>query len=331
MGPSDIEGQSWTKKERLESGKVKGSAGWSGFLPIQPFVMQDSTLSRKSTFALIGIHETLRVPKNADLNIFNLVGDADASSSSLNMIRKLDNEIKPSRCFNHPENIFRTGRERLPSTLSDIPGCRVPRVMSSEPKSYSELEHACDEFDAWPLIIRARGYHGGEKMVLVENKSQLGAMGGCQWLYRGIFLIEFVDYRNRDNLYQKSRIILVDGIPYPRHSIISDHCFIHASSRADLMDEDPGLRRQEEDFLAYLRDDGLNRDYGQVFGAIQERIALDVFGVDFSVVDGEVVVFEANACMNFLFQDYGLDGCYRYIERYVRDLKRAVKKMLMKA
>ena len=55
------------------------------------------------------------------------------------------------------------------------------------------------------------------------------------------------------------------------------------------------------------------------------------FGIDFALVDGQMVVFEANACMNFLSQDYGEDGRYRYLESYIKTLKHGVKKMLMRA
>ena len=330
MGPSDIEGQNWTNKERLKNGHVKGTAQWSGFLPIAPFVMDDATLRAKSTFVMIGIHETLEIPKSARLNLFNMVGDADASPTTLNTIQAIENEINPPRCFNRASNVFRTARGRLPETLAGIPGCRVPRVKALEPKSFSELETACDEFASWPLIIRARGYHGGEHMLLLADKSQLEIIRDNTWLYKDIFLIEFIDYRNRENLYQKTRIILIDGVPYPRHSLISDNWMIHAKSRDDLMDMDSGLCQQEERFLAYLRDTGL-QEYGAVLSTIQERIGLDIFGIDFALVDGQVVVFEANACMNFLSPGYSEDGRYRYLKSYVKDLKHAVKKMLMKA
>lgn len=330
LGPSDIEGQSWTKIDSRADGKVKGTAHWSGFLPIQPFVMGDPTLKAKSTFALIGIHETIHVPKNARLNLFNLVGDADASASTLNTIQVLESKIKPLRSFNRSIDVFKTSRERLPGTLSNIPGCRVPHVKTSNPRSFGELEAACEEFNTWPLIIRARGYHQGQNMILLSDKSQLEAIKDSPWLYGGIFLIEFIDFRNEENIYQKTRVILVDGVPYPRHSIVSDHWLIHSESRAVLMDRNIELCRQEEGFLQYLQGACL-KEYGAIFKAIHERVGLDIFGVDFTILDGQIVIFEANACMNFLSQDYGKDGRYRYLESYIKDLKRAVKRMLIQA
>ena len=329
LGPSDIEGRNLTIPDRSENGKVRYA--WAGLLPIKDFVMGDPTLRAKSRIVLLGMSKPLEVRKNARLNLFNLVGDADASVGMLNTVQDMENSIQARRFFNRTENVFKTSRERLPKTLSNIPGCRVPRVKASDPRSFSELEAACEEFDAWPLIIRARGYHAGQHMRLVENKSQLDAIKDSPWLYGGIFLIEFVDYRSADGMCRKTRVVLVDGVPYPRHSIISDRWLIHPESRGELMDRDIELCRQEQRFLHNLGDRGL-KEYGTVFKAIYERIGLDIFGVDFTILDGQILIFEANACMNFLGpQDYGKDGRYKYLESYIKDLKRAVKKMLIQA
>ena len=306
------------------------TAHWSGNLAIEPLILNDSTLSANSTFIMMGIHEKLTVPKNATLNIFNQVGDADASATSLNTIQTLENNLHPHRCFNRPSDVFKTGRATLPKTLSSIPGCRVPRLKPSHPKSFDELATMCEEFGSWPLIIRACGYHGGHHMTLLMDKAQLETIKDKSWLYDGIFLIEFVDYINENNLHQKTRVIFVDGIPYPRHSIFLNRWQIHAENRPDIMGHDIELCHREERFLTWLRDTGL-KEYGTVFSSIQECIGLDVFGVDFALVDSQVLIFEANACMDFLNQDYGKDGRYQYLESHIKTLKRALKKMLMKA
>ena len=131
-------------------------------------------------------------------------------------------------------------------------------------------------------------------------------------------------------IYTKNRVIMVDGAPYPRHSITSDQCFIHSANRADLMGSRDELCAAEKEYLSYLRDCGM-KEYGDVFKRIYKRIGLDVFGIDYCVVEGVVVVFEANACMDFLSQDYGTDDRYRYLEPFIRAARRATKRMLMTA
>jgi len=330
MGPSDIEGQSWTKQEASGNDRIKASGSWSGVLPIQPFVWSDNSLKEKSFFYFIGINKDVRLHDNVRVNLFNLVGDPDASATSLRTVEAMKNKIQPLRYFNPVSAVLKTARQKLPDTLANIPGCRVPRVKVSNPTSFTEFEKACDEFNSWPLIVRARGYHGGENMILLQDRPQVKAMEDITWLYNGVFLMEFVDYRNEENLYQTTRVIFVDGVPYPRHSIISDRWTIHSASRRDLMDHDVEVRDQEERFLGYLGDACLN-EHGAVFSTIQERIGLDIFGVDFAFVDNQFIIFEANACMAIFGIGHSKDCRYRYLETYKMALKRAVKKMLMTA
>jgi hypothetical protein len=123
---------------------------------------------------------------------------------------------------------------------------------------------------------------------------------------------------------------MVDGSPVVRHAITSDKWVIHSGSRTDLMDGDKKLCQQEQDFLEHFSSAGLER-YGNVFQSIHERIGLDVFGIDFALVNEQIVIFEANACMNFLNQDYGGDNRYLYLQARVKQLRRSIKKMLMQA
>jgi hypothetical protein len=96
------------------------------------------------------------------------------------------------------------------------------------------------------------------------------------------------------------------------------------------MDRDRSLCRREEQFLASFRDRGLG-EYAAVFREIYQRVGLDVFGIDFALVDGQILIFEANACMSFVGARYGSDDRYQYLDNYVRDVRRALKKLLVKA
>jgi hypothetical protein len=329
LGPSDIEERNPTARGPAVQGLVKMEATLSGVLPILPYVMNDQTLHANSEAILLGAQQ-IRLPRDYRVNLFNLVGDADSSINMLRNIQTIESKIQPERCFNRPSDVFKTSRERLPKTLAGIPGCILPRAETANPKTFSELRAVCEKFDNWPMIVRARGYHGGQHMFLLSELAQLESFKDLLWLYDGIFLIEFIDFINKDGLYQKNRVIMVDGAAYPRHAIISDQWAIHAGSRVDLMNQDRGLCRQEEHFLADLRDTGF-REYARVFHEIHQRIGLDVFGIDFAIVDGQIVIFEANACMNFLDRQYRDDNRFQYLDNYVKDLKRAIKKMLVRS
>ena len=325
LGPSDLETQNTVSKESVGQGRTQVDFSLAGVLPILPFIQQDKTLSANSQSAIIGVHR-IRRPARAELNVFNMVGDADASPIMLKQVQSIVDQIRPSRCFNRPANVLRTGRAQLPDTLSGISGCIVPAVESAEPRDYSALQALCRRFDRWPLIVRSRGEHGGKKMLLLEDINQLDEHRGLSWLYAGIVLIEYHDYKGDDGLYQKNRVIMVDGVPYPRHAVFSRQWMIHAGGRGELMVNDMKLVRREEQFIS-----SEVQQFYPVFADMYQRIGLDIFGVDFAVTNGEVLVFEANACMKFLGRTQRADNRFGYLNDCVRNLKSAIKKMLVQA
>ena len=299
----------------------------SGLLPILPYITSDPDLSARSQTVLVGIQE-IRIPFNARVNLFNLVGDADASKVMLHTIESIAKQIRPVRYFNPAGHIFRTARGRLSSTLANIPGCIMPRVNSVNPSNFLELRAACQQFDSWPMIVRARGCHNGENMALVNTLAELESLKDLSWPYTGIVLTQYIDCRGEDGLYHKARVIMVDGTPYPRHCIYTDQWKVSAGSRMELMEDEIELCHKEEQFLAQLLD-ARNKEYVRVFQEIHRRIGLDIFGIDFAFLDGQIVIFEANPCMKFLDRRYQDDNRYQYLDAPVMTLKQAIKRMLL--
>jgi len=188
LGASDNEAQSPSTRERVRGG-VQVTTDFAGVLPILPYVMSDPTMSAKSHTVVVGVHE-IELARNAQVNLFNLVGDADSSAAMLHNIEAIAGRIKPARLFNPPRHVFRTSRSRLPQTLADIPGCIVPRVEAANPGNYAELRTVCREFGAWPMIVRARGFHGGEHIVMLAEEAQLESLEGKTRPYGVIFIIQ---------------------------------------------------------------------------------------------------------------------------------------------
>ena len=331
LGQSDDENRGETSSVRVDGGAMV-SKELVGVMPILHYINSEPKLAAHSASILVDGSKK-RLPPNPRINVFNLVGDADSSTDSLHNIQTIINTVQPKRCFNQPADVFKTSRARLPKTLANIPGCIVPRTESADPKTFSELLTACRNFGSWPMIVRARGYHGGEYMVSLSDESQLESLRDLSWPYHGIFLIQYVDCRNEQGLYQKVRVMMVNGTAYARQCIYSDKWSIHAGSRVDLMENSIDLCHQEERFLAQLRDTGL-KENARLFHEIQQRIGLDVFGIDFALVKDQLVIFEANACMHFLGRGKTGDSSkpqYSYLDSYKRELRRALKNMLIKA
>lgn len=309
-------------------GVSKVEVSLPGLLPIMPYIESDQLLHSNSARVVLGA-QTLKLPANSRFNMFNLVGDPDISGKMLRNIQALETKVHPLRCFNRPINVFKTSRERLPDTLANIPGCVVPRVVPADPANFEELISACRSFDRWPMIVRARGYHGGKNMVRATSEADLEPLREAAWAYEGIYMVDYIEFKGTDGLYQKNRAIMINGTPYLRHAVFSDQWAIHAGSRKTVMDADKSLRVREEKFLANFSDKGFKK-YARIFKKIQQRIDLDVFGIDFAIVDDQIVVFEANACMNFLSQQRG-NTDYNYLAPYIQSLEQALKKMLVRA
>lgn len=209
VGHSDVAKQDWVHSQGRDNSEekpsIESSSSIGEHLCLPPFISGDATLRAKSEFLVITALLNVKFPKDAPqkVNFFNLICDADTSIESLRIVQALEQKIQPSRFFNRASDVINTSRGRLPKVLSNIPGCRVPRVKALTPKSFSELERACEEFEAWPVIVRARGHHAGKHMRLVEGKAQLHTLENESWLYEDLWLIEFLDYINEDKLYQK--------------------------------------------------------------------------------------------------------------------------------
>jgi len=327
LGHSDRDLRTPPAREWVDGMGWKLSADCAGVLPILPFVESDRTLHANSTVVMLGAHN-VNLDARRGINLFNLVGDADASGIALREIDRITRAIKPRRVFNAPWLVHATARARLPQTLAHLPDCIVPRALEATPSKFEELLAVCRQFNCWPLIVRAKGHHGGEHMVLLTNESELELLRDLAWPYRGIVLMQFLDCRTEDGLYQKIRVMMVDGEPYARQCIYSDHWMIHSGSRSAIMNHDLSLCRREEQFLAELRDTFL-RERAPLFRQIYQRVKLDVFGIDFALVNGRLVIFEANACMHFLGREGAGSPRYAYTGEYKKALRRAVKRMLL--
>lgn len=323
VAPSDDRSLNPVSREPVGDGRDRVEMALWGVLPILPYIESDDTLRTHSDLLLLGANR-VELPDLRGGNLFNLVGDADASPRALGGIQAIANRIRPQRLFNAPGAVMNTARARVPKTLAGIPGCVVPRTEALQVADFDQLVAACDAFGCWPLILRAVGYHGARHILRLGDRAELESVREQAWLYGPICLVEYVDYRGADGLFQKNRVIFIDGRAYPRHAIFSDQWLVNAGRMAGQMRESAELREREQAFLA----GGLAR-FGGIFEEIGRRVGLDVFGVDFAVKDGALVVFEANACMKFLDRPGSADARVAYLDDHVRVLKRALKRMLM--
>jgi len=221
--------------------------------------------------------------------LLNLVTDADQNPKVLANLVKLLKSYR-GRVLNRPEAVLRSTRDRVATACAALPHVVAPRTIRIGSAAAVPADFP------FPAILRLAGTHTGKVIGIVEDCDRLAPQ-----LVRGKqhFLTEYRDFRSADGLYRKYRFVFIGREIVLRHLLVSDSWNVHAADRARFMKPRPGLVAEERDSI----------DYGiQAFphpvraglAAIRDAVGLDLFGLDCAIAEsGEIVLFEANATMNF--------------------------------
>ena len=242
---------------------------------------------------------------DADL-IFNALGEVESNGGQFEAVKMLAARLaKP--LLNSPDLVARTGRDQVTGLFAGIPGLKVPQV-----RPITRGDSSCRAF---PLLIRLAGTHGGKDLSLIRTEPEffeyMDKTPGDRFL-----LTEFFDSKDVNGHYKKYRFIFVDRKPYPYHLAIAEDWMVHYW-RTDMKSVE-WKQREEESFLT---------DWTAVFGPlgvaavaqVAERMNLDYGGMDCSILpDGQVLFFEANACM-LVHLDDSEPACKRQAVSRIRD------------
>jgi hypothetical protein len=228
--------------------------------------------------------------------VLNLCSDPDQHPKSLERIHKLLRGYK-GRVVNKPEMVLRTTRDQVARRLAGIDGLRVPKIVRlRHPKPGVAVAASQKAGQSFPLIVRRAGTHTGRIIGVVANADELEAAATGEGDF---FLIEFADFQSDDGLYRKYRLWSLGGTTIFRHLVITDNWNVHVSERMRFMLDRPALMAEEKRHLE--RPDGaFPPSVHATFDAVKKRMGLDYFGMDFAIGrDGGIILFEANATMNF--------------------------------
>ena len=224
----------------------------------------------------------------------NHIADPDRCEKTLLKLAKL---VKRSRraCFNHPQAVLETYRDRVAQSLSGIPRLAVPqtiRLIAQEPEKVAD---AIDQAGlGYPVIVRIAGDHGGVSMMKIDDSAGLSEIYKLNCYDKAIYVTQFHDFVSADGRYRKFRVAVVGGKILLRHMLVGDNWLLHAERRGKNTEAEEA--RMLENF-----DEHVAPHISPVFKQITERLDLDYFGVDCNITEeGEVTLFEANACMNIM-------------------------------
>jgi glutathione synthase/RimK-type ligase-like ATP-grasp enzyme len=197
--------------------------------------------------------------------------------------------------INRPEAVLRSTRDQVARSLSGIAGLIVPKAVRIDGAKPGIAAKTLEKAGIVPpVILRRTGTHGGKIVGLFNSVDEAVAA-----LEPGEHIAtQFVDFAGADGLYRKYRVYFIGSQVILRHMIISDSWNVHVRERTRFMSGHPELIAEER--ALFESEEPFTPDVRKAFDAVRERMPLDFFGMDFGITpDGKVVLFEANATMNF--------------------------------
>lgn len=233
------------------------------------------------------------------LPCINFLADADIYPLALQQAAAFAQQMQVP-CFNHPLAVLGTTRNGVCERLKDLPGLHVPVTIRVRADTVRELQAAMEQGGIhYPVLVRMAGDHGGVSTAKVDGADRWDAINPLPWGGRDVYLTQFVDYRDQDGHYRKTRLVVAGDAVLTRHLIVSDEWMVHRKER---------IAGSEEEERAWL--EGFeSRTLPKIAPVVREmarRLGLDWFGIDASLrPDGTLLLFEANACMNVLAQTAG--------------------------
>ena len=234
--------------------------------------------------------------------IFNQISDADTHSGALERCEELCAHVT-CPVINKPQNVLKTTRDQISGLLQGINGVIMPKTVRFRPASPADVfEHAASEEIDLPFIVRVAGDHAGKSMVLVQDPEDHQPLHVFPFDGRDFYLTEYVDCKDQRGLFHKQRIVVIDGEPVLRHSLYNKHWKIHGNSRSFMLSRETWAKDRRR---THRLDTKVIPKLRPVFREISNRLQLEYFGIDCNVrPNGELLIFEANANMNILFNKY---------------------------
>lgn len=275
----------------------------------------------RSFFINIGENE-IQVPR-PNL-IVNCIADCDIFSNRLKVLCDDLKTMLNVKIINHPQYILKTSRDEISQSLANIENLIVPKTIKLIAGSKEVfIDQLRKEFsDKNDILLRKVATHRGDSLFRVNLLSpnlntELDLISFNDQLY---YATQFYDFRSKDSLYRKIRIVMIDGNPYIRHQIISDGWNIHSSSRKYMLDNEI-LKKEEELFMQNSLE-----NLRPILDEIYKKVNLDIFGIDCALIENnKLLIFEVNASMEFVTQD---TSNFRYLDHHIREIRNAFVKML---
>lgn len=275
-------------------------------------------LFKKYIITLDSSNETKFSMKNIDV-VFNQISEADSHTKTLRKVAMIIDHYKIS-CINHPLFILNTSRDKIYEKLKKINGLIVPKTIKIFSKSTQKIiDNIKLSRMRYPVILREAGCHGGNNTYLANNKKEIEEIHALALDGRAYYLSEYYCYKDKNNLFSKIRLAIVNGEAYIRHCIFSEKWMIHSGSRENKY-------KEREKKILEIFDSKIKPRISRIINDIDCKIQLDYYGIDCNIDDDmNVILFELNANMNILLESKN------YTDFYTKKINNAVKDMISKS
>lgn len=255
-----------------------------------------------------------------------------AADETRDLLQQLEPLLQnwPTPVINAPRSVAATERNAASLLLQNAPGLVICPALHI---SRSVLQHiasgalelrAAVTGEDFPIILRPEGSHGGRGLDKITAAQELDGYLSTQD-GNDFFLSRFIDYSDKDGLFRKYRIVLIEGAPYPCHMAISSHWMVHYVNAG--MYEDQEKRAQEAAFLANFADFAAR--HRAALAAIYQRTGLDYIGIDCAQTqDGQLLVFEIATAMVVHAMDE--ETLFPHKKIHMQKVKNALQNLLLK-
>ncbi|CAK0767616.1 RimK family alpha-L-glutamate ligase [Gammaproteobacteria bacterium] len=307
---------------------VMGPGDFMANTPVE-LLVEDSDVSLQLLYLLPDADWPTTIPDHDVMMV--AVGESDESQSLLQQLTFYMTDW-PRPVINYPEGISRLSRDRVCAIFQGLSGIEMPlsvRLSRADLQALASGEKAIFSVlpdGGFPIIIRPIGSHAGtnlEKMMTVEDIAAYLQRVPDQ----GFYISRFVDYRSRDGLFRKYRVVLIEGVPFICHFAVSEHWVIHYANAGM---SDSAAKRVEEAHCMETFDSDFAVRHGPALKTIYEHIGLSYFGIDCAETQsGELLLFEIDNSM--VVHALDPEDIFPYKKPAMRKVFTAFRKMLENA
>lgn len=233
--------------------------------------------------------------------IYNAITEPDGMRRSLALAEQAIARLGLP-VINPPGRIAQAARDLAPALFEGIEGLVVPRVLRvpAAPDTAAAVREAMAAAGlGFPVIARPAGTHTGKGMALLRDAAGLAALPAAT----DLFITEYVEFRDPDGVWRKTRLLCVGSRVLPEHWAVADDWNIHHRNSRAYMAKHPEEQAREQDYLDNFQQRfGLSRLVA--VGEMADRLGLDFFGIDAALLpDDRLLVFEANPSMRAMFAE----------------------------